>query len=98
KIQEFYKKFELVKLTENTITDKNELEEQLKEIKKIGYSFEKEETELGLVCVAAPIKQYNGEVIASVTVSAPSNRMTDDKISDIGCELVNVCNEISSKI
>lgn len=98
RLKQFFKSSKLIKYTANTITDEMKLKNQFDIIKKIGYSYEIEETEMGLACVAAAIKQFDGKVIASITVSAPVNRMTDEKIEQIGHELALVCSEISQNI
>ena len=41
--------------TEFTITDKDEIKQQLESTKVTGYSIDDEEIEIGLKCVAAPI-------------------------------------------
>lgn len=98
RLEEFFENRKMEKLTKNTITDEKKLRQQFDNIKKLGYSYEVEETEEGLACVAAPVKQYDGKVIASITVSAPLNRMNTEKIEQIGHELANSCNEISQNI
>lgn len=98
RLKVFFENINLIKYTDNTITDETELRNQFDIIKETGYSYEIEETERGLACIAAAIKQYDGKVIASITVSAPVNRMTNVKIEEIGHELALVCKEISQKI
>lgn len=98
RLKTFFKIRKLIKLTKNTITDKKKLKQQFNDIKNLGYSYEIEETEEGLVCVAAPVKLYDDKVIASIVVSAPLNRMSNKKIEQIGNELSNTCAEISWNI
>lgn len=44
-------------------------------IRKQGYAVEREEVELGMTCIAAPIFS-NGDVIAAISVSGPVSRVT----------------------
>lgn len=53
-------------MTPYTITDFDALEEQLIEIRQSGFSFDKEESSVGLQCIAVPIT-YQGNVIAAVS-------------------------------
>lgn len=65
----------LKKFTEYTITDWEELLAELDLIRKQGYAVEREEVELGMTCIAAPIFS-NGDVIAVISVSGPVSRVT----------------------
>jgi len=63
------------KYTNNTIVNREDLIEELKSIKKMGFSLDREENEKGICCIAAPIRNHDGEVIASISVSAVKIRM-----------------------
>ncbi|ELY60033.1 IclR family transcriptional regulator [Natronococcus jeotgali] len=83
----------LPKMTENTITDEDELFTELEDIRERGLSFDKEETINGLYCIAAPIL-IDEEPIGALSVSGPVNRFTQEErqeelIQDIS-EMANV--------
>jgi IclR family transcriptional regulator, acetate operon repressor len=63
----------LDRLTENTIGDREELERELKRIRKRGYAIDQEEYAAGLCCVAAPLLQ-DGRIIAALGVAVPAAR------------------------
>lgn len=86
------------KLTSNTITDKQQLLDSFSAIKSNGYAVDYEETVQGLVCIAAPIMDYNGEVKYSLSVTCPTVRMTEDKIKEYIDIIKKSANEISSRI
>ena len=65
----------LPRLTENTITDLGKLKEHLELVRKNGYALDKEENEIGIRCVSAPIHDQRGDAIAAISVSAPVSRM-----------------------
>lgn len=65
----------LPKQTENTITDLRKLKEHLELVRKNGYALDKEENEIGIRCISAPIYDQRGEVIAAISISAPVSRM-----------------------
>ncbi len=64
----------LPRLTLKTITAECELEQALAKIRKQGYAFDLEETLNDLCCVGAPIRNYNGKVIAAISMSVPTYR------------------------
>jgi len=55
--------------TEYTITDPEILHDELEKIIKSGYAVDQEEITRGIVCVAAPIRSHNKEVVASISVT-----------------------------
>ncbi len=68
------KKNGLSQLTPNTITDENTLEQALAKIRKQGYAVDLEETLKDLCCIGAPIRNYNGDVVAAISMSTPAYR------------------------
>ena len=60
----------LYKLTEHTIDDFDTLFSQMEETQKSGYSFEKEESNKDVQCIAVPVK-YKENVIAGMSVAVP---------------------------
>lgn len=65
----------LPRQTENTITDLGALKEHLKLVRKNGYALDKEENEIGIRCISAPIRDQRAEVIAAISISTPVSRV-----------------------
>jgi IclR family KDG regulon transcriptional repressor len=59
------------RFTPATITDPRTLRGELDEIRRQGLGFDREEVVTGLSCVAAPIHDADGEVVAALSISAP---------------------------
>lgn len=64
----------LPRLTSNTITDLEELARELEEVRNRGYAYDMEEAAIGLCCVAAPIRDSKGRVVAALSFSVPAFR------------------------
>jgi len=79
-LEEFFKEVKLEKFTENTITDKNLLLKELEEVRKKGYAIDNEEWEKEVRCLSVPVRDYSGDVVAALTLSAPSFRLSFDLI------------------
>lgn len=60
--------------TPNTITTLEEFREELERIRQRGYAYNFEEGVLEPSCVAAPIRNHSGEVVASMSLSVPAYR------------------------
>ncbi|KZL93622.1 transcriptional regulator KdgR [Clostridium magnum DSM 2767] len=84
--------------TGNTITDLNKLKVELNEIRRRGYCIDNEEIEVGLKCVAAPIMNYKGEVVASASIAGPASRMSDEKLQFIAKDVKEAVTKISETL
>ena len=71
---------EFVKFTENTLSSREELLEELARIRDRGYSIDNMEHEYGVVCVALPVFGHDGSPAAGVRVSGPSLRFQKETI------------------
>ena len=74
-LETFLSRGELPGLTENTITSPEDLRKELEAVRRNGYALDREETETGICCVAAPVFGADGRVVAAISVSGPSPRL-----------------------
>ena len=81
-----------------TITNPQALLKQIEEIKLKGYSVDDEETELGGRCIAAPVRNSRGDVVAAVGISGPSSRVTPERIPELAKIVIEVAKEISNEL
>ncbi|ARS90735.1 IclR family transcriptional regulator [Natrarchaeobaculum aegyptiacum] len=88
----------LPEATENTITNKTDLYQELEKIKSQGYAVDDEERTEGLCCVAAPVRPEN-EILGAVSISASSSRFENNELKDeIINEVKSTAHEISLEI
>ncbi len=88
----------LPRLTENTITDKEELEKELSKVREQGFALDREENEKDVRCVAAPIRNYQGEVIAAVSISSPIFRLDKNTQNNLKEALIETSKKISKRL
>lgn len=74
KIRDYAKRTGLPGKTPKSLTNLAALEKELDKVRRHGIAYDDEEAELGLKCVAAPIHDEDGKVIAALSVSAPADR------------------------
>jgi IclR family KDG regulon transcriptional repressor len=82
-LQEYTQSVTLKPRTPNTVIKIEELKKQLKRIQLDGVAFEDEEHELGIKTVSAPIRDWENNVTAAISVIGPSVRMTRHKMLEI---------------
>ncbi|MEM3485189.1 MAG: IclR family transcriptional regulator [Candidatus Methanomethyliaceae archaeon] len=95
-IQKFLEEKGLPALTEKTITDADQLQRMLVEVKQHGYAIDDEETEKGGRCIAAPVFNTYGKIVAALSIIGPIHRIKDDKIKDYAALVRRVALEASA--
>ena len=71
---------ELEAYTENTISDKDKLLEEIEKTRIRGYGIDDMEIMFGIKCVGVALLNHDGKVEGGLSISAPSLRMSDEKI------------------
>lgn len=89
---------DLVRYTPKTITSRSTLEKELAKTRKRGYAVDDEEIEPGLRCIAAPIRDYSGSVIASLSIAGPTMRITKQSIPTLAQHVMRTSNAISASL
>src|SRR6185503_11725815 len=70
----------LERRTDKTVTSEAALRTELATVRARGYAVTDEELEPGLIAVATPIRGYDGAVVAALSVSAPTTRLSRDSL------------------
>ncbi len=84
--------------TANTVTDPDALRAELGAIRTRGYAIDDEEMEVGLRCVAAPIRDHSGRVVAAISVAAPVQRMTKKTVQSTIPSVVASADAVSRRM
>ncbi len=88
----------LPKYTSRTIVDPKKLEEHLNKIKESGFSICDEELEEGIKAISVPVKNINKEVIASITITGLSKRISNVNVKKFTKVLVESTQELSGML
>jgi DNA-binding IclR family transcriptional regulator len=84
--------------TPRTITAPDELLKSLDAVRQRGCAIEDEESEIGVRCVAAPIRNDAGEVVAAVGVAGPVNRLSKKALSVFMPHVIATADAISARL
>jgi IclR family KDG regulon transcriptional repressor len=98
RVTEILDREKVIRFTERTITDRSQLDTELESIRRNGYAVDNEEHEIGVRCVAAPVRDNIGAVIAAVSISVPSVRLADKDIPRYSEIVVKGAAEISRRL
>lgn len=88
----------LERLTGHTITDYETMKGELDLVDERGYSTELHEFSEDLNSYAAPIFDYRGKMVASLSISGPSLRATKERLDGLVDELRSAANKISQQL
>jgi IclR family KDG regulon transcriptional repressor len=72
----------LQRFTANTVTDVGALKTQLRRIRQTGYCVSDGEIDVGARAIAVPLWNQREEVVAALSIEAPSSRMDEAQIAD----------------
>jgi len=86
----------LERRTQHTITSRAVLADDLDAVRHNGYAVARDELEPGLIAVAAPVRDAGGAVVAAVSISGPSIRLTEDRVDEITTLLRTEAETLSS--
>jgi IclR family KDG regulon transcriptional repressor len=89
---------QLRRFTDHTITDRSLLAKELDDIRRQGFALDNEEHEVGVRCVAAPVRNSQGATIAALSISMPSVRLPDGEIPRYRELVTKAAEEISQRI
>jgi IclR family transcriptional regulator, KDG regulon repressor len=86
------------RFTARTITDAEDLTRHLKLVRERGWALDDEERDVGLRCLAAPVRDAGELVIAAVGISGPAARVTLDRVDALAEQVVAAALAVSAGI
>ncbi|MCD8351411.1 MAG: IclR family transcriptional regulator [Planctomycetaceae bacterium] len=88
----------LPRATPYTITNPDALRDDLEETRQRGYAIDNMEHEYGIRCVGVPIRNYHGDVVAGLSISGPSLRVMDDRVTFFADKLRQATEELQPQL
>lgn len=88
----------LPRVTDRTVTSRSQLRADLEQVRETGYAVVVDELEVGLTAAAAPIRSAHGDIIASISISGPTFRLTQGKLEETIPMLVAAATEVSHRL
>jgi IclR family KDG regulon transcriptional repressor len=87
--------YDFIPVTRFTITDQKQFLAEIERIRESGFAIDEQENEIGGRCIAAPIYNNDGNVVAAVSISVPIQRLPNEKIAAYGEKIKAAALEIS---
>ncbi len=84
--------------TNNTITSRNRLLDELKDVRAKGYAIDNGEREEGVMCIAAPVRNRHGVITAAISISGPANRFGQERLNGLIDKILVQAGETSHRM
>jgi IclR family KDG regulon transcriptional repressor len=94
-VEELYAGYELRALTANTISDLPSLLARLDLVRQQDYDYDYAESSSGIHCVAAPVRDHSGGVVAAVSIGVPNDRLSPAWMQELTELLLTHVRELS---
>jgi DNA-binding IclR family transcriptional regulator len=88
----------LPRVTDRTVTSRSKLRADLAEVRETGYALVVDELEVGLTAAAAPVRSAHGDIVASMSISGPTFRLTEEKLAETVPMLIAAATEVSHRL
>ncbi len=85
-------------LTPQTLTDPAHLWQELEKVRRDGFALDREECEEGAGCIAAPVRDAQGETVAAVSISGPTIRMHARRLQELVPEIGEAARQMSEQL
>lgn len=89
---------ELNRRTSKTITFQKKLIEDLAKVRELGYAIDDEEYFDGVRCLAAPIRDMKGNVVAAIGITGTASRFTEARNYEIANMVIEAADEVATKL
>lgn len=98
-LEELLPRIDYVAHTPTTITSPEALKKDLARIREQGYAFDDEELDLGVRCLAAPIRDYTRRLVGAISISGPSMRVSNERLeSELTPLVLEAAKELSTRL
>jgi len=98
KLKEAVGNSRLEKFTEKTIHTMDAFIEECHRVQRNLLACDDEEFRLGVKCLAAPVRDFSGNVVAAIGISGPADRLGPDRFEQVGRQVRQIGIEISARL
>jgi DNA-binding IclR family transcriptional regulator len=81
----------------NAATDAAAVAARIEEVQRQGWAFEDEESEIGMRCVAAPVRAVDGRAMAAISIAGPRARIRKRMLPQLVSRLIATAEQISAR-
>jgi IclR family KDG regulon transcriptional repressor len=95
RLKNILKNYDWTPYTEQTLTNEKDFMTELAKIRERGFAEDREEHEERIFCIAVPVRDHTGSVVAGLSVSQPRFRLDREKQKEITRALIEESGKLS---
>ncbi|WP_099827128.1 HTH-type transcriptional regulator BhcR [Oceaniglobus indicus] len=95
RLDRYFAKTPLERFTPHTLTDPDALRADLRLTRDRGYAVDAEEKNIGMRCIAAPVTNAMGDIVAGLSVSGPTSRIDTEASPALAGETLRAAHALS---
>lgn len=84
--------------TPHTMTRVETVLQELEQVRQQGYAVDREEREIGVRCLAAPVRDATGRVVAALSLSAPAVRLPEGRLAELASDVLETAQMLSLRL
>lgn len=88
----------LQRYTAHTLATIDDVEAELARVRRLGYAFDDEELHPGVRCIAAPVRDRAGSIVAAFGISSPTVHLTRERTAEIAQQICRAASAISAQL
>ncbi len=97
-LEDYLESEELKPLTRHTFSNREDLLEELSKTRQNGYAIDNRELDENIRCIAGPIRDETGKVVAAISVSGPVARLKMVRLKSFIKTIIDMTDEVSQKL
>jgi IclR family KDG regulon transcriptional repressor len=95
---EIWDKIRFEKFTDQTLLSQAALAAAVQQVSRLGWAVDNEEHEPGIRCIAAPVYDYTGKVIAAVSVSGDKRVISPERDLEVAAAVMATAQAVSRRM
>ena len=97
-LEKYLAKTKMKRFTEHTIGNRKEMIAEIERIRRQGYAVDEQERSMGVRCIAAPVHNRSGKVIAAISISGPVQFIPIEEVESLSQRVMESAANLSEEL
>ena len=97
-LQDYLNDTKMERFTENTITNRKAMIREIDRVRKQGYAVDEQERAIGVRCIAAPVCNHDGLIVAAISISGAAQLIPGKRIKPLSRLVMKSAAQISAEL
>ena len=97
-LDDYFTRTKMEPYTDHTITDKKTMLAEIGRVREQGYAIDEQERAIGVRCIAAPVHDHNGSIVAAISISGATQFIPSKQIKPLSRFVISSAAQISDEL